>query len=84
MKVQNSLFMPNGQKSSITISNFSTTDYTEPFHLIYSDVWGPSFVTSTNGFKIYISFVDAHFRYILNYIIKSKIQSISSVQNFKT
>lgn len=77
--------MPNGQKSSITISNFSTTTvYTEPFHLIYSDVWGPSFVTSTNGFEIYISFVDAHFRFIWNYIIKSKFEAFQLFLNFKT
>jgi hypothetical protein len=34
-----------------------------PFELIYSDLWGPSPVSSHIGNKYYISFLDAYSRY---------------------
>ncbi|KAL6321385.1 hypothetical protein AAG906_016440 [Vitis piasezkii] len=33
--------------------------YQEPLQLVYSDLWGPSPVQSSNGYKYYICFVDA-------------------------
>ncbi|KAL6322290.1 hypothetical protein AAG906_005259 [Vitis piasezkii] len=40
----------------------SISEYQEPLQLVYSDLWGPSPVQSSNGYKYYICFVDAFSR----------------------
>ena len=32
----------------------SISEYQEPLQLVYSDLWGPSFVQSSNGYKYYL------------------------------
>ena len=34
-----------------------------PLELIYSDIWGPAPLLSTEGYRYYISFIDAHTRF---------------------
>ncbi|KAL6315361.1 hypothetical protein AAG906_000468 [Vitis piasezkii] len=40
----------------------SISEYQEPLQLVYSDLWGPSPVQSSNGYKYYICFVNAFSR----------------------
>jgi len=51
---------------------------THPLELIFSDVWGPSPIMSTNGNKYYVSFVD-HFNkytYLFPILAKSSVMQI--------
>lgn len=60
----------------------STHHYNAPFELIFSDLWGPSPFTSTNGFSYYISFVDAYSKYTWIYFLKRKSDSIVAFKQF--
>ena len=61
----------------------SETVYLNPFELVVIDLWGPSLVQSRNGFKYYISFVDAFTRYTWIYMLKTKSDAFTIFQNFK-
>ncbi|KAE8713398.1 hypothetical protein F3Y22_tig00110210pilonHSYRG00043 [Hibiscus syriacus] len=52
----------------------SITKYDFPFQLVFSDLWGPSPVIS-NGFRYYVSFVDASTRHTWLYLLKDKSQA---------
>jgi hypothetical protein len=52
-------------------SQFSTRIHHPP-ELIYTDVWGPSPLCSTAGNKYYVSFLDAHSRYMWLFLIYLK------------
>lgn len=43
----------------------SLTKSSEPLQLIFSDVWGPAPVTSTDGFKYYVSFQDNYSLFVV-------------------
>lgn len=55
-----------------------------PFQLVHSDLWGPAFTYSSQGFKYYIHFVDGFtgFTWIFPLTIKSEAASI--VKRFVT
>ena len=57
----------HGLPSSPSLSVYST-----PLELIYTDLWGPSPVVSSNGYRYYVTFVDAHTRFTWLYLLKSK------------
>uniref|UniRef100_A0A151UFE4 Retrovirus-related Pol polyprotein from transposon TNT 1-94 n=1 Tax=Cajanus cajan TaxID=3821 RepID=A0A151UFE4_CAJCA len=40
---------------------YSTTVYTSPLQLIYTNIWGPAPIPSSSGSKYYIEFIDAFF-----------------------
>lgn len=42
-----------------------------PLELVHTDVWGPA-LTSVNGLKYYVSFVDDYSRYTWIYFLKNK------------
>jgi hypothetical protein len=44
-----------------------------PLELIYTDVWGPSPICSTNGSKYHVSFLDAFSRYSWLYPLSCKV-----------
>lgn len=52
----------------------SQTVFSCPLELIISDVWGPAHTHSRNGFKYYISFVDAYSRYTWIYFLKLSLR----------
>lgn len=56
---------------------------TAPFELLYSDVWGPSFYSSLDGYRYYVSFVDDFTKYtwIFPMHVKSEVQSIFTCFN---
>nr|KYP45016.1 hypothetical protein KK1_033477 [Cajanus cajan] len=41
-------------------SNLSVSVYRNPLELVYSDLWGPTPIQSSNTYKYYLSFVDAY------------------------
>jgi len=51
--------------------------------LVYSNLWGPSHVSSTNGFLYYITFVGAYSRFTWIYLLKSKSEILNVFQKFK-
>ena len=55
-------------KSSFTAST--------PFELIHSDLWGPAPITSINGFKYYVFFIDHFTIFTWIYLLKSNLADI--------
>lgn len=47
--------------------------YSALLELIFSDLWGPSHVVSTNGYLYYITLVDAFSKYTWIYLLKEQI-----------
>ncbi|KAK9224840.1 hypothetical protein WN943_009878 [Citrus x changshan-huyou] len=48
-----------------------------PLELIHTNLWGPAPITSLNGYKYYISFIDDYSRYTWIYPLKTKSQALS-------
>lgn len=65
----NSCHINKGHKLPFSISSIKSIS---PLELIFSYVWGPSPVTSVNGYKYYLVFVDHFTRYSWLYPLKSK------------
>jgi len=49
-----------------------------PLELIFSDVWGPASLFSSDGYRYFVIFVDAHTKYIWYYplVVKSDVYSV--------
>ena len=62
----------------------STTVYSLPLEMIYTDLWGPAPIQSKNGYTYYISFVDASTRFTWMYLIKNKSDALEIFKMFKT
>lgn len=60
----------------------SCTEYFEPLQLV-SDLWGPSHTVSHNGYKYYMSFVDAYSTFTWIYLLKTKSEALKTFLNFK-
>lgn len=71
-------------KSHRLPSHPSTTNYNEPFALIYCDLWGPAPVTSSMGYTYYVSFVDAYSRYTWIHFLKQKSETLAIFKQFQT
>ena len=54
-----------------------------PFELVHFDVWGPAPVTSVNGFRYYVIFVDHFTRFTWLYPLKYKSEVFSKFLLFK-
>ncbi|KZV26181.1 hypothetical protein F511_06348 [Dorcoceras hygrometricum] len=61
----------------------STTNFSAPFEVVYSDLWGPAHIPSRNGSRYYISFVDAYTRYTWIYFLKLKSEVTQTFINFQ-
>jgi hypothetical protein len=61
----------------------SPTRVNNPLELIYTDVWGSSPIISTNGFKYYVSFLDAYSRYLWLFPMTSKSDVFSIFVTFQ-
>ena len=70
-------------KSHRLPSSMSETVYSTPLELIFSDLWRPSHIPSTNGYLDYVSFVDAFSRFTWIYPLKLKSETFTVFQNFK-
>ena len=71
-----------GKSHKLSFSN-SLTVYNDSSHLTESDLWGAASVTSRNGFRYYISFVDVYSRYTWIYFLKSKSKVTQTFLHFK-
>ena len=70
-------------KSHRLPSSVSTTVYTMPLELIFTDLWGPSHIPSHFGYLYYVSFIDAYSRFTWIYPLKSKAETLATFQQFK-
>lgn len=59
----------------------STTEYTDPFSLVVSDVWGPASIASGNNWY-YVSFIDMSSRFTWVYLIRQKSQVVTCFIQF--
>jgi len=66
------------------LPSHSSTSVYSPLELIFTNLWGPSHLTSYSGFKYYMSFVDSFSRYTWIFPIKTKVETKSVFQNFKS
>ena len=57
---------------------------TEPLQLVHSDVWGPTPITSINGSKYYVSFIDDFSKYTWFFPLKNKSQVFPTFVHFKS
>jgi histone deacetylase 1/2 len=55
-----------------------------PLELIFSDVWGPAPLFSSDGYLYFIIFVDAYTKYIWYYPIVAKSNVYSIFHQFQT
>jgi len=55
-----------------------------PLEMIYTDIWGPAPMPTSNGAKYYITFLDAYFKFVWIYLLHSKSQVSSIFNLFKT
>lgn len=62
------------------ISSVTTTH--RAFQLIHSDIWGPAYIPSSQGYKYYLSFVDDYTRYTWLYPLTLKSETTRSVKHF--
>jgi hypothetical protein len=62
----------------------SCTHTTEPLQLVHSDVWGPEPITSINGTRYYVSFVDDFSKFTWFFPLKHKSQVLSTFIHFKS
>jgi hypothetical protein len=72
-----------GSKSTQLPFPTSTTCVTAPLHLIFSDVWGLALVHSINGFRYYVSFLDAFSRCTWVYSISCKSDVLLVFKKFQ-
>ncbi|KAF7841251.1 Retrovirus-related Pol polyprotein from transposon TNT 1-94 [Senna tora] len=56
----------------------SLTTYSKPLELIHTDLWGPAPMTSSRGFKYYMSFVDAYSKYTWLYLLPTKSSAVQA------
>ncbi|RYR06213.1 hypothetical protein Ahy_B06g085995 isoform A [Arachis hypogaea] len=72
-------------KAKMHLLPFSNDSYNfhAPLDMIYSDIWGPSPITSFNGFNYYISFIDAYTRYTSVFLLNSKSQAFQAFLQFQ-
>ena len=50
---------------------------------MFSDLWGPSHITSTNGFLYCVTFIDAFSRFTWIYLLKNKSDTFTVFKQFK-
>lgn len=61
----------------------SSSTYTPPLQLIFSDIWGPATVISKFGFRYFISFIDAFSWYTCIFLLKQKSQAFAAFIQYK-
>jgi hypothetical protein len=55
-----------------------------PLEIVHSDVWGPAPITSTNGTRYYVTFVDNFTKITWFFPLHHKCQVLSSFMHFKS
>ena len=62
----------------------STTKFSQPLELVFSDIWGPASLDSRTGNRYYICFIDAFSRYVCLYLLKSISQAFQAFLQYKS
>lgn len=62
----------------------SSTVHTFPLQLVYSDLWGPSPIPSSSGYRYYVHFIDSFSRFTWIYLLRHKSEAFTAFLNFKT
>lgn len=62
----------------------SVSKSSHPLALIHCDLWGPSPVASTSGYRFYISFVDDYSRLTHIFPLKFKSEALTAFQQYKS
>ena len=60
-----------------------STAYTFPLELIFTDLWGPAPIVSTQGYRYYIACVDAFSHFTWVYFLKNKSEAFPAFLQFK-
>ena len=68
---------------SISYHIFNLLIYNEPLELVFMDIWGPSFETTTNGSRYYLVFLDVFSKFTQLYIIHNKTYILNVFKRFK-
>jgi gag-polypeptide of LTR copia-type len=63
-------------QNSTVISDLSC-NASSPLEVIHSDLWGPSPIVSSNGFKYYVHFLDEYSRFFWIYFLRSKDEVVN-------
>lgn len=71
------------KKNKLSFETYSNHTYTI-IVLIHSDVWGPCYVSSFQGFLYYVLFVDEFSRFSLVFLMKHKSKVFTYSSSFKT
>lgn len=71
------------RKHHALLFTLSLNVYTCPLQLVVCDLWRLAYVTSRNGFRYYISFMDVYSRYTWIYFLNSKSEAFTAFQKFK-
>ena len=85
-KIQNLEFCNACQfgKNHMLHFNFVQTKSTKPLQLLYADLWGPSHVTSTQGYAYYLSILDDFSRFTWIFSLNSNSNALTVFVKFKT
>jgi GAG-pre-integrase domain/Integrase core domain len=70
-------------KAHVLPFTLSSSSSHSPLELIYSDVWGPSPVISSKGYKYYVTFIDDFSHFIWIYFLKNKSDVLQAFTLFK-
>jgi histone deacetylase 1/2 len=73
---------PLGKSSCLSLGPTGHKTST-PLELIFSDVWGPAPMLSSDGFRYFVIFVDAHTKFIWFYPIAVKSDVFNVFQQFQ-
>lgn len=71
-----------GKSKKLPISK-SISHANSPRDLVHIDLWGPSPIQSTNGFRFYIIFIDDFSRYSWIYPLKHKSEAVNAFNIFR-
>ena len=72
-----------GKHHQLPFTN-SVSITTCPLELVHTDVWGPAPVTSCNGTRYYVSFIDDFTHFMWFFPLKYKSQVLESFKHFKS
>lgn len=70
-------------KSHLLPFKHSISHASKPLDLIHTDIWGPSPIQSTSGFRFYIHFIDDFSRFTWIFPLKCKSDALKTFVEFK-
>lgn len=70
-------------KSQCLLFNLSENHTSTHFHLIHSNLWGPTSISSFSGYRDYICFVDDFTKFTWIYLLKHKSEAYNAFVSFE-